>query len=440
MTSPLRAYIATGKRFYTSEWLAWAWRGYGGEVVSDEAQADVVLVTVQDVDDLPMLAATWRRLVALPRRPVVVAGGLQAWTGNGVALAYSDAAVVGEGEEFIEAACGRGLDDALSLPCVCTRSDPWKPVVPSRRIALDRAPVVQVNRGGYYALAGRGCHNKCAFCATSWSTPQVNISARRAQSILSRVEALPGKPALTFITNDSAMIPLETRVAQSMTAADYLRRADAVRAPLIRLGIEGLTEARRKWFGKPFADDDLRCVLDTAHTRRQPLHLFFIVGLGGDAEAVEQYAANVLPLSEEKSPAIWHKWTMFQPTPFTPLWTFDCRTLEEFDHEHAFRTCAGRCRRYRDFAASAVSSAMYRAIMSRVLWEHANLVPARNARMSGAAYAAEVERRGLSYALAPTPKDLIAGAHVMMETASARDALAARLGMPPLRRPQKPGE
>ena len=115
MTSPLRACIATAKRFYTSEWLAWAWKRHGGEVVADLRDADVVMVSLQDVQDIPFLRATARQIEALGRRPLLATGGLQAWTGNGAALAYADVVIVGEGTEWIRTACESGLD----APAAC---------------------------------------------------------------------------------------------------------------------------------------------------------------------------------------------------------------------------------------------------------------------------------------------------------------------------------
>ena len=433
MTSPLRACIATAKRFYTSEWLAWAWKRHGGEVVADLRDADVVMVSLQDVQDIPFLRATARQIEALGRRPLLATGGLQAWTGNGAALAYADVVIVGEGTEWIRTACESGLDAACSLPCVTTRDDPWRPVTPSRELDIESAPVVQVNKSGWYALAGRGCHNKCHFCMTSWATPYVTGDTGHLRRVRRRVEEIP-KASLTYITNDSENIDLHTRVAQSMTVADYLRIAQDVRAPLIRLGVEGLSEERRRWFGKPITDDALRAAYDIAGRNGQELHVFMIVGHHGDAASLRDYAATVLPFTNEKRPAIWHKWTMFQPCAFTPLWTYDCRQLTEFDHRAAFTTCVGRCRRYRDYRASSVAVAIHRAAVSRVLWEHASLLRAPRPRETGPEYCEALERMGLGYAVAPNANDRLPGSQVLMETATARDALARRMRMPELRR------
>lgn len=433
MTSPLKAYIATAKRFYTSEWLAWAWKRHGGEVVADLRDADVVMVSLQDVQDIPFLRATARQIEALGRRPLLATGGLQAWTGNGAALAYADVVIVGEGTEWIRTACESGLDAACSLPCVTTRDDPWRPVTPSRELDIESAPVVQVNKSVWYALAGRGCHNKCHFCMTSWATPYVTGDTGHLRRVRRRVEEIP-KASLTYITNDSENIDLHTRVAQSMTVADYLRIAQYVRAPLIRLGVEGLSEERRRWFGKPITDDALRAAYDIAGRNGQELHVFMIVGHHGDAAALRDYAATVLPFTNEKRPAIWHKWTMFQPVPFTPLWTYDCRQLVEWEHELAFRTCSGRCRRYRDYRASSVAVAVHRAAMSRVLWEHAELVRRPRQGESGSDYMDDLARRGLDYAVTPTERDRLPGSQVLMESAGARDVVAGHMGQPALRR------
>jgi len=393
----------------------------------------VVLLSLQDVADVPFLHSTREAISRLRRRPLLVCGGLQAWTGNGAALAYADAVVVGEGSEWIRTACEQGLDAACSLPCVVTRSDPWRQVTPSRELDLVAAPVVQVNACGWYALAGRGCHNKCAFCATSWSTPYVTAPRAHLERLRDTVAAIP-KASLTYITNDSDGIDLHTSVAQSMTVKDYLRLSGQVKAPLIRLGVEGLSEQRRHWFGKPISDDDLRRAYDTAGRSGQALHVFMIVGDPADADALRHYVRNVLPFTADKRPELWHKWTMFQPCAFTPLWTFDCRTLVEWERELAFRECTGRCRRYRDYRASSVAVAIHRAAMSRVLWEHVGLVRQPKPRESASAYCEAMRARGLDYAVTPTARDRLPGSQVEMETARARDAAADRKGLPALRR------
>lgn len=433
MKSPIKLFIATPKRFYTSEWLAWACRKAGGEIVGAPEDADAVLVSLQDVGDVPHLRGTRKRLDVLPNRPLLICGGLQSWTGNGVALAYADAVVVGEGSEWMQTACEQGLDEANRLPCVATKADPWRNIIPSRELDIAGSPVVQVNKCGWYALAGRGCRNKCAFCATSWSTPYRRAPDGHAERVKAALRHISGA-RITFITNDSEGIDLEMKTAQSMTVVDYLERADHVKAPLIRLGVEGLTEERRRWFGKPISDDQLRAAYDLAAARRQELHVFMIVGDVGDAAAVEQYASEVLPFTAEKTPALWHKWTMFQPCAFTPLWTYDCRQLTEFDHRAAFTTCVGRCRRYRDYRASSVAVAIHRAAVSRVLWEHASLLRAPRPRETGPEYCEALERMGLGYTVAPNANDRLPGSQVLMETATARDALARRMGMPELRR------
>ena len=134
-----------------------------------EPEAEALWVSLCDPDDIDIL---WQARKLAKGRPVIM-GGFEAWYGAPY-LAWADAIVVGEGQEFIDAWGKNGFDVALSLPCVLTmdRYKQGDAVIPSYQVPYSSVPLLRLpGKERYYFLAGRGCKGKCSFCATSWTQP-----------------------------------------------------------------------------------------------------------------------------------------------------------------------------------------------------------------------------------------------------------------------------
>ena len=231
----MAVYISAETDFYSAAWLRSTARRYGVGVTDDPVAATAFWVNVSDVEDLSNLRQT--RKIANGRP--VVAGGLECASGNGAALAWADACVVGEGEEFIEAWGAGGIEAALSLPCVQLRSAPLAPVTPSTRIDFKCAPLMQATAHCWYVLAARGCPQHCGFCYTSWSTKHQAAPRNVLQAYRTMLDQRDARSQLTYITNYSQGLPGKKRGAQSFLLRDFLRNpAEAKGLTLIRLGIE----------------------------------------------------------------------------------------------------------------------------------------------------------------------------------------------------------
>jgi len=299
--------IAGNDAYYTEQWLAATLRRYGVGV-GDDSTADILFVTLSDVEDLKVLRRVRKDACGRP----VIAGGLGAAPGNGLALAWSDAVVLGEGEEFIETLGTRGLDAALSLGCVVTRNDPFKAACPSTRLDFNTAPVVQVTKHCWYALAARGCPNHCNFCMTSWATKHQRATDARLQAVSREVLKRDTRAQVTYITNYSQGLPSKRRGAQSFLLREYLANPEAARGlTLVRVGGAGMTEHRRQALGKPITNDELRACITLAREMHQQLELFFIVGWPGCNDEWEELCETCLPLESRKGCHLWAKFTYF---------------------------------------------------------------------------------------------------------------------------------
>ena len=417
----MRVCILGNDAYYTGQWLASAANRHGVHPVAEDDNPECFWVTVSDVEDLKTLRQAKKKAAGRP----VVAGGLCAMSGNGLALSYADAVVVGEGEEFI-AACGSGgLGAAMSLPCVVTKADPWKAAVPATKLDFNTSPVVQVTNHCWYALAARGCPQHCNFCMTSWATKHQRANDKRLEAIGAAVRAQDPRAQVTYITNYSRGLPGRKRGAQSFLLKEYLANpSEADGLTLVRLGVEGMSEARREWLGKPITDEELRAAIALAKDRHQQLELFFIVGFPGSNDEWRELCDVALPVEDKKGCHLWVKYTYFNACPLTPLSRYDVTQLEQFDTPTAFRLAMARTQRYHDHRIQGMTKALWRTVLHRALWRDAEAVPATPPKCAPDAFIVEMQRRGLGYTLAPGEGDVLPGEQVAMWNAKAREARA----------------
>jgi len=422
----MAVYISAETDFYSAAWLRSTARRYGVGVTDDPVAATAFWVNVSDVEDLSNLRQT--RKIANGRP--VVAGGLECASGNGAALAWADACVVGEGEEFIEAWGAGGIEAALSLPCVQLRSAPLAPVTPSTRIDFKCAPLMQATAHCWYVLAARGCPQHCGFCYTSWSTKHQAAPRNVLQAYRTMLDQRDARSQLTYITNYSQGLPGKKRGAQSFLLRDFLRNpAEAKGLTLIRLGIEGTSEARRKWWGKPISDADLLAGVNLARERHHQLELFFIVGFEDDNANWRHLANNCLPLEGRNGCHLWAKFTYFNPCPLTPLWRYDVTQLRPFDTQAAFRLAMARTQRFHDHPIQRLTKALWRTVWHRVYCEDAERVPKTPPKVSHEEFIRQMDEAGLGYTLHPTPSDRLPGEQVVMWNSDARRRRAVLMGV-----------
>lgn len=329
------------------------------DVVEDASDADMLLVSMCDPSDLPLLVKARSESSGQP----VIMGGFEGYFGEPY-LAWADGVNVGEGFEFFKHV-GKG-GDWRDLPCILTRD---KNATASYEIDWKSLPVVRTGKRKAYYLAGRGCHNKCKFCATSWVQPyRLNHVAA-----LKRVSEQAGKKGckVTFICNDSRDIPRAKNVnAASVTIKDYLKNPKAYKAGMLHFGIEGWTEQERRDYGKPVKDADIARLLKATKDNNQRIELFMISGkVGWDLSVAREFAAK-LPQDVNHLPTVHVKLSYFDPCPHTPL-SKESPATEYADIEKVFRIFNARNKRFRVFPCRSLARSNWRTVLHRCSPEQA---------------------------------------------------------------------
>lgn len=318
------------------------------------------LVSMCDPADLPLLKAARTESKGEP----VIMGGFEAFFGEPY-LAWADGVSVGEGFEFFEHV-GAGKD-WRELKSVLTKNK--DKVFPSYRVDWNKCPVVRTGKKKAYYLAGRGCHNKCKFCATSWVQP----NKQQSYSRLKRVGEMVAKKKCkaTFICNDSREIPRMKSVnAASVTVKDYLKNPVRYKSSMLHFGIEGWSEKERRGFSKPIKDADLIKLINATKRHKQRCELFFIVGRPGFSLDAVRKMADMLPTDTDHLPPIFVKVTYFDPCPHTPLAKTSPAT-EYVDIEKTFRIFNSRNKRFRVFPCRSLARSNWRTVLHRCSPEQA---------------------------------------------------------------------
>jgi len=338
---------------------------YGVTLVENRADADVLWLSICDVDDV------YKALVPAAKeangRPIIC-GGFACYNPIPL-LAWADAVVTGEGWEFIQTWGEKGMDAAMARPEVMTmeRYKTNTRVEPSYKVPYAHAPLMRTAGGGqsYYYLGGRGCKGKCAFCATSWAMPYTKAPEALLERVVSHVEAIP-KGLLSIVSNDADPVRQSKCISsQSIRITDYLDDPLRYKSRSLHAGIECWTEDSRRQMGKPISDDAIREVILRTAQQRQVIELFFIVGYPGwSMDDVRWWCDEVLPIQTEFSPFLSIKCTYLDPQPHTPSqnWPVD---PAYWDSKETFRLMAGKNKRVKLLPARAASASAWRTAFNR---------------------------------------------------------------------------
>ncbi len=341
-----------------SHWIA----RHGGQVVPSPGQANAVGVSFSGPRMVPTLArGAWlARRYGIP----LVAGGHGCYAPRPVS-AFADYTVTGEAWELLRQASGVAdwravVEASAQVTCKGASGTP----VPDHRIPWAELPAVRVGERQWYAMAGVGCHRRCRFCWTSWSQPHQQGPPEVVTRIAADVRQLTPRAKVAWISNDMG------RGAEfgSATMADWLAEDGRRWPPLVRIGVEGLTEARRAWFGKPIADADICEAIAVAARRRCQLVLYWIVGFEDDPPAHEALRATLGQYARDmaRCPRVWFKATTFTPMPGTPLADYDLRCLREEDWQRAGDALVAMSGRFRTRAHGPLAPALWDAVWYRL--------------------------------------------------------------------------
>ena len=324
-----------------------------GVDIVDENIAEMFFISMCDPFDIRLLMNT--RKIA-NGRPIVM-GGFESYFATPL-MAWADFAVIGEGFDFFNAI--KSGQDWRTLPCILTREGTARA---SYNINWNEWPLIKTGPKKMYYLAGRGCHNKCRFCAVSWAQPYTQQSITNLKMAMR--QAQKAKCGLTFISNSSRGIPRFKGInSASVTIRDYLNNPKEYKSLMLRFGIEGWTELERRAYGKPISDDDIAHLFSVTAENKQRCELFTIVGrTGWGLDNVRDFAARI-PQDTNLFPPVFLKATYFEPYPHTPL-ARECPATEYADTDKMFRILNARNKRIRVLRTRSLARSNWRTVLHR---------------------------------------------------------------------------
>jgi hypothetical protein len=273
------------------------------------------------------------------------------------AIRTADTVVLGEGFGFVRAlfslvASGADLeavrDFCVAYPHALERGQleglerdperPWLLAAPAPILASPDdfidwdMPPVESDRV-VRIMASKGCHFKCAFCATTYRQPYgINPNS---QTILRQMRGLrAGGKRVQLLSNDPADLPYFHDLAgrmdsESFTLAelrDPLNRAALIKSGIgiARFGVEGISARTRTAFGKSNTDEQVMEVLGDLSDHHINTHLFFIPGAPWETQRDwEDHKVFMEKLGRTVQFGVCRlKYTAFCPTPPAPLGRF----------------------------------------------------------------------------------------------------------------------
>jgi radical SAM superfamily enzyme YgiQ (UPF0313 family) len=332
--------------------------GYDVDVLDKPKNGyDVELVSVHHVNDFERVARMKQRA------SIRIIGGHPTFHNPRPLIPFADAICVGEGETWIKTALplldsAKDVGALADLPGTILR-DRWEPgsQIPDANTEkpLPNNPPY-LNRPGtrsaaWYVEMARGCPFSCDYCGLGHAVKYRHYKLDHLKIVLDKCDTSLTRK-INFYAPDEASHP------QYMELMEYLRergfaagfasmRVDSVlkydRLPvlanmLVRVGVDGMSEAIRQRVNKPISDDMLcryfRFMVDQGHCQFKMFQIF-----GYPWETAEDFACfealmqRILATQLTKNVSLRIKWTPFIPQPKTPL----ANASPNYDHEMVCR-------------------------------------------------------------------------------------------------------
>lgn len=304
---------------------------------------DVELISLHHCTDFP-------RFARLPRRaPMRLVGGHPSVNNIRPAIPFGDAFCVGEGEDWIVQALdrlGRGaIDfDLADLPGTIIREthERGAPIPQGNTVRPLPMHPPYLNRSGegharvWYLEMARGCPFDCHYCELGWAW---KYRPQKTQLLLDAIDGidLAQSKRISLFAPDEASHPgyaevLERIHSRKMVTSFGSMRLDQIMKKglplksnmLIRVGLDGLTEATRFRVNKPIKNEDVysyfRFMTERGHTN---FKVFMIFGYPWEKpEDLDEFAnlwQRVVRIPRKQNAHVRIKFTPFIPQPSTPL-------------------------------------------------------------------------------------------------------------------------
>lgn len=320
--------------------------GFRVDYLEPDADADgydVELVSVHHCTDFPKLKSLRHRA------PIRILGGHPTTNNIRPAIPFADVICVGEGESWIvhaitRIAAGGGIADLADLPGTIISSR-WRPgdTVPTSNTVdpLPKHPPY-LNRAGeghnatWYLEMARGCPFRCHYCELGWAWKYRPQEKAYLLDCVDRIDTSQSN-RISLFAPDEASHPAyaevlgrihERKLVTSFGSMrlDVIVKKDLPLKPnmLIRVGLDGLTEATRQRINKPIKDEDVvnyfRYMNDRGHSN---FKIFMVFGYPWERpEDFDEFAAlwdRIVRIRRKVNAHVRVKFTPFIPQPSTPL-------------------------------------------------------------------------------------------------------------------------
>lgn len=304
---------------------------------------DVELISVHHCTDFP-------RLARMPKRARYrLVGGHPTSSNARPVISFADAVCLGEGESWIGPALQRleqydNIEALADLPGTIISKDwVYGTPLPAPNVETplpDNPPYL--NRPGtgsaaWYIEMARGCPYSCQFCELGHSTPYRVYPADYLKKKIDLADVSITRK-INFYAPDEASHPRYQELYDYLMERGYSTSFSSMRVEsilrgeipkiktnhLLRVGLDGLTEATRRRVGKPITTgmvvEYLTRFVDRGHVR---FKMFMIFGYPweqvSDFDEWENLFAWIQSIPLRKNVLLRMKWTPFIPQPGTPL-------------------------------------------------------------------------------------------------------------------------
>lgn len=352
-----------------AQWLHWELQQAGIERYP-ATEADVIFYTFSS--SLKFLSTSRKVFSEVGVEPlaekrqgqpyVVVGGTVDATPFN--ALRVADAVGVGEGYRLVRKMLRCKTVDELKALLIAdehaiersqiadVRWDdvrPWLLSEPAQQLARPDSwvdwstPDVRGDDGITRVIGSKGCHLKCAFCSTTY---RQEYAVRPIEDLKQRVEYWSDqrieengkmvKHRPQIVSNDPLNIPGFEQINGKLAFAsvtlmelmndDHFKTLMRSRPKLIRIGVEGVSERIRQYFGKPIKSRTLMDRMALSHEYGVNTKTFWIINAPYETAAdwrgwfpQWQYFTDIVQKGIHRI-----KLTPFSPSPPAPLSRFIC--------------------------------------------------------------------------------------------------------------------
>lgn len=336
---------------YTAGWLHYMCAKIGAKVVPP-GEADIELVSICSSREMGLLLKP-------PKAPVRIVGGSAAMNDH-VVLMFADAVCCGDGYEFFrDAKEADSFIATFAQPYMLTAQKSEARV--SSWIDWEDIPLVRTTKHKYVYLMGRGCHRKCKFCYSTWTT--------KYQNNPNTIPSAEGRYVLPITNNSELTLDQKTKV-RSLTVKSYLgmNKAQAKNCYLYRMGLESFSQYRRKWLGKPVKNHEVRTVARAAKDLQHRVFWFIIAGLD-PMDSVDEFCDAIPYDPITIRPRMVVKATWFNANQHTPMRNWDMRNLKNWRKSDLWDRLTRKNGRFRLMMRKDRGDSLFRTIMFRARTE-----------------------------------------------------------------------